>query len=165
MRQLLTFVLAVSAAAPLVAQTPTAEKAPAAEKTPAAERPAAPAEKTPAESYTYHADGRRDPFLTLINTGPEPRPVARKGDGLGALTLAEITVRGVMQSRDSLVAMVAGPDNKTYIVHEGDRLLDGQVKGINREGLVVVQRVSDPLAQVKQREVRKLLQSLEAAKE
>jgi Tfp pilus assembly protein PilP len=137
---------------------------------PAAQPPAA-ADKKPAASdaaaddYTYHVDGRRDPFLNLLGTGPEPRPVGRRPDGIAGLTLGDISVRGVMQSRDSLVAMIAGPDNKTYVVHPGDRLLDGTITNIMRDGLVVTQRVSDPLSTVKQREVRKLLRSLEDAKE
>ncbi len=155
------FVLAVAVTATFTATLAGQSPSPA----PPAQGQPAQAEKPAPEPYTYHADGRRDPFLTLLNTGTEPRPVARKGDGLAGLTLAEITVRGIMQSRDALVAMVAGPDNKTYIVHQGDRLLDGLIKEISREGLVVVQRVTDPLSVVKQRETQKLLQSLEAAKE
>ena len=131
----------------------------AAQSAPLAEKPA------PPPPYAYQADGRRDPFLNLIGTGPEPRPVGRKSDGLAGLTLAEITVRGIMQSRDALVAMIAGPDNKTYIVHQGDRLFDGVIKTITNDGLVVVQRVTDPLSGVKQREIQKLLRSLEDAKE
>ncbi len=56
-------------------------------------------------------------------------------------------------------------DNRTYIVHQGDKLLDGTIKTIMPTGLVVVQEVNDPLSLVKQREVRKLLRSLEDAKE
>ena len=81
------------------------------------------------------------------------------------MTLAEISVRGILQSRGALVAMVQGPDNRTYIVHQGDKLLDGTIKTIMPTGLVVVQEVNDPLSLVKQREVRKLLRSLEDAKE
>ena len=160
------FVLALivttaSVATPLAAQHAAAEKpAPA-----AAEKPAAPQAEKPPEPFTYQANGRRDPFLNLLGTGPEPRPVGRRSDGLAGLALGEITVRGIMQSRDSLVAMVAGPDNKTYIVHQGDRLFDGLIKSITHDGLVVVQRVSDPNSGVKQREVQKLLRALEDAKE
>ena len=154
-------VTTASVAAPLAAQN-----APAGQKAPApAEKPAPPQAEKPPEPFTYQTDGRRDPFLNLLGTGPEPRPVGRKSDGLAGLALGEITVRGVMQSRDSLVAMIAGPDNKTYIVHQGDRLLDGQIKTITHDGLVVVQRVTDPLSTVKQREVQKLLRSLEDARE
>ena len=41
-----------------------------------------------------------------------------------------------MQSRGSLVAMIQGPDNKTYIVHQGDKLLDGTIKTVTPQGLV-----------------------------
>ena len=51
------------------------------------------------------------------------------------MTLGEISVRGIMQSRGTLVAMVQGPDNKTYIVHQGDKLLDGTIKTITPQGL------------------------------
>src|SRR5262245_6186068 len=153
--------LAFGIAAVLTATSAAQNLAPA----PAAQALTAKPEEAPEEPFTYHADGRRDPFLSPLNMGPEPGPEAPKGDGLSSLMLAEITVRGVMQSRGVMVAMVAGRDNKTYIVHEGDRLLDGLIKGITREGLVVVQRVTDPLSKVKQRETHKLLQSLEAAKE
>ena len=90
---------------------------------------------------------------------------SRRGDGPAGMTLNEISVRGVLQSRGSLVAMIQGPDNKTYIVHQGDQLLDGLIKTITPQGLVVVQEVNDPLSLVKQREIRKLLRSLEDAKE
>ena len=81
------------------------------------------------------------------------------------MTLGEISVRGIVQSRGALVAMVQGPDNKTYIVHPGDKLLDGTIKTITPQGLIVIQEVNDPLSLVKQREVRKLLRSLEDVKE
>ena len=81
------------------------------------------------------------------------------------MTVSEISVRGVMQSRGAVVAMIQGPDNKTYLVHQGDKLLDGTIKTITPQGLVVIQEVNDPLSLVKQREIRKLLRSLEDAKE
>jgi hypothetical protein len=61
--------------------------------------------------------------------------------------------------------MIQGPDNKTYIVHQGDKVADGSIKTISPQGLVVMQEVNDPLSLVKQREVTKLLRSLEGAKE
>jgi hypothetical protein len=70
-----------------------------------------------------------------------------------------------MQSRERLVAMVEGPDNRTYVIHQGDKLADGVVKIITPQGLVLVQDVSDPRAKDKTREVRKLLRSPEDEKE
>ena len=118
----------------------------------------------PHEAYVYAPDGRRDPFLSLINAGSDPAGV-RKGEGVASFSLAEISVRGIMQSRTTLVAMIQGPDNKTYLVHQGDRLADAIVKSVTAQGLIVMQDVSDPLSIQKQREVRKLLRSLEGAKE
>ena len=130
----------------------------------AAQPPSAASTPPAQESYTYRADGRRDPFLNLIGAGLEGKVTSRRGEGPSGLTVAEISVRGVMQSRGSLVAMIQGPDNKTYIVHQGDKLLDGTIKTVTPQGLVVVQEVNDPLSLIKQREVRKLLRSLEDAK-
>ncbi len=133
---------------------------------PTAAAPAAQAEKPPVvpENYTYDAGGRRDPFLNLLGSGTDPRPASRKGEGPAGMTVAEISVRGVMQSKSGLIAMVQGPDNKTYIVHPGDKLADGSIKSINAQGLVIEQAVNDPLSVVKQREVRKLLRGLEDSK-
>jgi type IV pilus assembly protein PilP len=116
------------------------------------------------ENYTYDPAGRRDPFINLLGTGTDTRQVSKKGDGPAGMTVAEISVRGVMQSKSGLLAMVQGPDNKTYIVHPGDKLADGSIKSINAQGLVIEQAVNDPLSVVKQREVRKLLRGLEDSK-
>ncbi len=114
------------------------------------------------EAYTYDPGGRRDPFLNLI--GPANDVRSKKGEGPAGMAVAEISVRGVLESRGKLVAMVKGPDNKTYIVHQGDKLLDGAIKSITPQGLVIEQDVSDPLSVVKQREIRKLLRGLEETK-
>jgi Tfp pilus assembly protein PilP len=149
------------------AATGAATLAPA--QAPAAATPQPPAsaaaQPPPAETYTYRPDGRRDPFKNLLGTGSDKDVDSHKGDGPAGMALGEISIRGVMQSRGALVAMIKGPDNKTYIVHQGDKLLDGTIKTITPQGLIVIQEVNDPLSLVKQREVRKLLRSLEDAKE
>ena len=117
----------------------------------------------PSESYSYDPGGRRDPFLTLLGPATQARS-GTKIENAAGIAVGEISVRGVLESRGKLVAMVKGPDNKTYIVHQGDRLLDGAIKSITPQGLVIEQEVNDPLSVVKQREVRKLLRGLEDAK-
>ena len=150
-------------------QTPAPATKPAAPATPPPAPPAATAPPPPpsSDAYTYQTEGRRDPFLALVGgtsgeTGGagRPRPL-----GLAGMTVAEIQVRGIVQSRSALVAMILGSDNKTYIAHQGDKLLDGTIKTIiPLQGLIITQEVNDPLSLVKQREVRKLLRSLEDAK-
>ena len=162
--------LARIAAAQAPAAKPPAQPAPPPQAAPApapgATEPANPAATPPPqEAYTYKADGRRDPFLSLIGSGTENKVASRKGDGAAGLTVSELSVRGVMQSRGALIAMVQGSDNRTYVVHQGDKFLDGTVKSVTPQGLVIVQEVNDPLSLIKTREVRKMLRSLEDAKE
>jgi type IV pilus assembly protein PilP len=146
--------------------SPANPAAPQGGQPPASSAPAAqpPAALPPAqENYTYDPAGRRDPFLDLLSTGSEPRTVvSRRGEGAAGLSVGDISVRGLMQSRGGFYAMVQGPDGKTYMMHPGDKLLDGTVKTVNAEGLVIVQEVNDPLSLVKQREITKKLRSLEA---
>ena len=158
------FVSIVGAGSPVTAgQAPAATPAPGARPPAQAERPPQPSAPV-SDGYTYQPDGRRDPFLNLLASGLDSSAGATKGDGPASMMVAEISVRGIMQSRGALVAMVSGPDKKTYIVRTGDRFLDGKVKSVTPQGLVIIQEVNDPLSLVKQREIRKLLRSLEDGK-
>jgi Tfp pilus assembly protein PilP len=145
-----------AAATPAAAPAATPELQPTGAAAPAAPPPAA---------YAYQPEGRRDPFLNLVGAGADTsgEPGARP-DGLAGLMVNEISVRGVVRSQGALVAAVQGPDNRTYVIRRGDKLLDGIVKAITEEGLTIVQDVNDPLSVVKQREVQRLLRSLEDAK-
>jgi len=151
-----TFVLLAMLTALTPAQAPPAQPAPPAPVT-------APA---PVDSYTYNPEGRRDPFVSLLRSGSDQRG-SRTGagaDGLSGLSVDEISVRGVVAGPSGYVAMVIGPDNKTYIVRANDKLLDGTVKAVTAQGLVILQEVNDPLSLVKQKEVRKMLRGLEEGK-
>jgi Tfp pilus assembly protein PilP len=157
-------------AAVLSGQSQGSAPAPEAAQNSAPQPPAAgePGQQPPGQvspdTYTYQPDGRRDPFLNLLGTGT-PAPVGRRGEGAAGLAVAEITVRGVVQARGELLAMIQGPDKKTYIVHEGDKFVDGTVRSVTPQGLVIIQDVNDPLSLVKQREIQKLLRSQASAKE
>jgi len=139
-------------------RTAQAETTPAAAgTTPAAGTPAGAASAP--ESYTYDPQGRRDPFVSLIGRGgaESSASAGRRVDGLQGLSTAELSVRGLMQSRGGYVAIVQGPDQKTHLVRPNDRLMDGIVKSISPQGLVILQEVNDPLSLVKQKEIRKTL--------
>lgn len=147
-------------AAPTPAPAAPGQKPAAPPPKPPAQAPA-PSNPLPVENYTYDPAGRRDPFLNLLGTGSQPI-VSRRGEGLAGLSVNELSVRGVMQSKGQFIGMVQGPDGKTYMARAGDKLLDGTVRAVNAEGLIIVQDVSDPLSLVRQREVSKKLRSLEA---
>jgi Tfp pilus assembly protein PilP len=156
--------LLVVVSAPTSAQTaapPAAPAPPPAAVTPAAAAPAPPAVAPAGESYTYQADGRRDPFLNLTANVVETRAPMTRAEGVAGLNVAELSVRGVMKSKGTLIAMVMGADKRAFVVHSGDKFADGTIRAVTADGLVIVQQVNDPLSLVKQREVRKLLRSVE----
>jgi hypothetical protein len=125
----------------------------------------APAPPAPAaEAYTYDPGGRRDPFVSLLSRGIEPVQGGKKATGLAGLTTNELVVKGILQSRGSYVALVSGPEGRTFSAHANDRLLDGVIRNVSPDGLVIMQEVSDPLSLVKQREVRKGLRAAEDGK-
>jgi len=161
-----TVAITVLASIAMSAQQTPAKPAAPAPAPPATAAPAKPGAANADASYTYQREGRRDPFLSLVGAGAEPRTTgARRGEGPAGMLVSEISVRGIVQSRGELVAMVHGPDNHTYLVHQGDKLADGTVKSVTPQGLIIVQDVNDPLSLIKQREVRKLLRSLEDGKQ
>lgn len=148
-------------AIPAGAQTP-------AKKTPATDAPAtptAPAKKvdlpTPPSNFEYAPQGRRDPFVSLVNRGNDGKDIgaatAKRADGVPGMLTGELNVRGILQTRGAWVAMVSGPDGKVYTVRAGDRLADGVIRSVNATTVVVLQEVNDPLSLEKQREVRKFL--------
>ena len=167
MRAVTLFVVVLTLPVLAAAQPPTVSGGPATQATATAQKPEAPAQPAPPENYAYQPEGRRDPFMSLIGVGAgsDTDLGSRRADGSAGIAVADLTVRGVMQSRNALTAMIQGPDKKTYVVHVGDKLADGVIKAVTLQGLVIVQEVNDPLSLVKQREVTKRLRSLEDAKQ
>jgi hypothetical protein len=88
----------------------------------------------------------------------------KKTTGLTSLATGDVMLRGVLQSRGSFVALLSAPDGKTYPAHANDRLLDGVIRSVTAQGIVIMQEVNDPLSLVKHREVRKGLRTVEDAK-
>jgi Tfp pilus assembly protein PilP len=134
--------------------------------------PAPPAKKVdlpvPPANFEYRPEGRRDPFVSLINRGIDGKSdgaaTTKRAAGVPGLMTGEITVRGILQTRGAWVAMVAGPDGKVYTIRAGDKLADGVVRAITANSVVILQEVNDPLSLEKQREVRKLLRGGEEVK-
>jgi Tfp pilus assembly protein PilP len=111
-------------------------------------------------AYTYDGQGRRDPFVSLVNRGDSMHPSnAPRPAGLQGLMINEIVVKGILKTPNGLVAIVQGSDNRTYIVHAGERVLDGSIKSIAQDAIVFAQDVNDPLSTVKQRELRKTIRT------
>jgi Tfp pilus assembly protein PilP len=153
-----TLLPVLAAAQTPAAQTPPAQPSPA--QTPAP----APAAKPPqveatkpvmTPTYSYDPAGRRDPFVSLVGRGVDAQGQAVRPPGLAGLLISEVLVKGVLRDRTGFLVMLRAPDNKTYTVKVGAKLLDGSVKAISQDKVIFSQDVNDPLSLVKQREVPK----------
>lgn len=149
-RTLLALVVIVASAFPAGAQQPQAQPAPQ-----PVEKPAPP----PPPAFTYDPAGRRDPFVSLAGRGSSFDGSETRPAGLPGMLINEVSLKGIMRERNGFIALVQGPDKKTYAIRPGQRLLDGSVKSITQDTVVFSQDVNDPLSLVKQKEVRKTLRS------
>jgi len=162
---LLVCLAALAVAMPAYAQAKKADKK--ADEKAAAPAPAQPPAKkvdlpVPPPNFEYSPQGRRDPFISLVNRGNDESTqngaaTAKRAEGVPGMLTGELTVRGIMQTRGTWVAMVSGADKKVYTVRAGDKLADGVIRQVNATSVVILQEVNDPLSLEKQREVRKFL--------
>jgi Tfp pilus assembly protein PilP len=151
---------AASAQQPPAPSTGSGQAPQAAAPAPAASQPAGQAAAAPA-AYSYDSQGRRDPFVSLLTRGNDPRSMANRPPGPGGLLISEVTVKGIVRDRSGFIAMIQGGDTKTYMVRVGEKLMDGSVKSISSDVVVFSQDVNDPLSTIKQKEVRKSVRPIE----
>jgi Tfp pilus assembly protein PilP len=110
-------------------------------------------EPTGADAYRYDPQGRRDPFQSLV--GPAPRVPRDRAQGVPGFLIDEMKLQGVVRTKQGLVAMINGPDNKGYLIRVGDKVLDGEVIRITQTSVVFRQEVNDPTRIERYREVVK----------
>jgi type IV pilus assembly protein PilP len=111
-------------------------------------------EPTGADTYRYDPQGRRDPFQSLI--GPAPRlQNGTRPPGVPGFLIDEVRLQGILKTKQGLVALIMGPDNKGYLIRVGDKVLDGEVVRITPASIVFRQEVNDPTRIERFREVVK----------
>jgi Tfp pilus assembly protein PilP len=118
----------------------------------------------PQSAYRYRADGRRDPFRSLLARGVDRPGIDSRPSGLPGVMIDETTIKGIVLSGSTLVAMISGPDGRTFTAHVDDDLYDGSVKQITTASVVFLQDVDDPLSTVKEREVTRYLRVPEGSR-
>jgi Tfp pilus assembly protein PilP len=107
------------------------------------------------EAYHYDPQGRRDPFQSLIGPAPKIAPGQRPPGPPGFL-IDEIKLQGVIRTKQQgLIGMINGPDNRSYLLKIGDKVLDGEVIRITASSVVFRQEVNDPTRIERFREVVK----------
>lgn len=115
--------------------------------------------------YVYNPGGRRDPFINLTRpvegTGMKgPRPVGMEG-----FLIQEVALKGIIKTKDGYIAMIVGPDGKSYFPKLGQRLYDGTITAMDQSTVTFRQEVTDPLSPVRVRDVRKSLYPSEEARQ
>jgi hypothetical protein len=95
-------------------------------------------------SSGYDSAGRRDPFVTLVRPPERSRPAPTPANplrppvGLGSVALADVNVRGILRAGDVMMAILEGPDKKSYNAKISDELADATIKSIDAQGVVFV---------------------------
>lgn len=140
----------------------------AAAATAAPAKPAAAPTPTPTEApkitdqdftpsvYTYEVGGRRGPFRSLLVRNPSDKERVRP-PGLAGVMVDEIELQGTIKVKQGWVAMMRGPDNKSYLIRKGTTLFDGEVTDVSATEVTFRQNVNDPTNPKPFREVVKTL--------
>ncbi len=87
---------------------------------------------------------------------PEIRP-----PGLAGMLIQEVSLRGIVKTKDGYIAMIQGTDNKSYFARPGERLYDGVIESIDDEKVVFRQEINDPLRVEKFQRIEKSLHPVE----
>lgn len=88
------------------------------------------AEEKPADAYTYHAAGRRDPFAPIIMKQEKKASVGDRPP-LERYNISEFKLTGIVWGGFGYNAMVEGPDGKGYFIRVGTIL--GPNRGVVRK--------------------------------
>ena len=116
--------------------------------------------RVPESAKGEEADGGRDPFARPMAPGSRP-PVETRPSGLSDLAVDEVVLRGVVTTGDGRLAVLEGPDGRTWVARPGERLHDGAVQEVAADEVLFLRDAADPAAE---RAVRRRLRDGESAR-
>jgi Tfp pilus assembly protein PilP len=117
-------------------------------------------------AVAYEPAGRRDPFVDPRpkRTAPATPPTILRPPGFAGVATAEITLTGTVESGNGYIAIVEGPDRRTYIVRPGDRLFDGTIRLITEQAMLIETRAGNAAGAESGRDVWKVLRQTHEAR-
>ncbi len=109
--------------------------------------------KVEKEVYNYDPQGRRDPFLSLIQEAKE-KPRKKGATPVENFDVSEIRLIAIAWDNQQYYAMITLPDNKSYTVRKGVvlGLHGGRVESITKDSMVIREEVKDYRGQIKPRD-------------
>lgn len=141
----LMFVCAMALAAPLAAEAQMPAQTAAAPVVPTMPASIPVGSRVGEFLAGYEDGGRRDPFGSLVALRRSATPAAidgaRSRTGLSGLVLADVTVRGILRSGSTSLAILEGPNKLSFVTRVKDRLLDATVVSVDADGVVFSEQV------------------------
>jgi len=176
MKRALLLILMVAFTSPLLAQAPSPSPSPATGEAPKDEvtRPPLETEMEAPGGYSYNAQGRRDPFVSLQKPVAADRGPKTRKPGMEGFLIQEVALKGIVKtsgggtgvaSKGGYIAIFLGTDGKSYFVTTGQRLFDGVITAVDATSVSFRQEVTDPLSPVKTRDLKKSLYATEEARQ
>ncbi len=98
------------------------------------------------EIFSYDPAGRRDPFRSLLEGIKEEEASRERPPGLPGMRIEELTLEGIIETPQGRIAFAQGRDKVAYILREGTKLYNGEVKEILPDRVIFRQQVNDPKA-------------------
>jgi hypothetical protein len=111
---------------------------------------------------------RRDPFVSLLKPIEAQTAKGPKRPGIEGFLVQEVSLKGIVKDPKGYIAMLLGPDGKSYFVKIGQKMYDGEVTAIDATSVTFRQQVTDPMllpGQPRVRDVKKTLYPSEEARE
>ncbi len=108
---------------------------------------------------TYDDGGRRDPFVRPAPARPVagPRRPRRPPAGLAGLSVADVSVKGIVRGGAMSLVVLMGPRGQSFVARVNDRLQDAVVSGIDSDGVLFRTHVSGDEGGSRAGETRKRL--------
>jgi len=115
---------------------------------------------TASDSSVVGKPVRHDPFGSpLAQREPQVGASIGKPHGTFGLVVRSLRVDGIVKSDRGFIAVMAGPEGRTYFLREGEQLYDGRVEKISVDGVSFVEVVRDAFGKSSERQVNKRIYS------
>ena len=102
------------------------------------------------------SDPGRDPFTSPYKkpAAPSSTPIVRP-PGKRGIVINQAILDGIVKTTTGMIAVISGPDHRTYFLHPNDVVFDGRVSRVTADSIVFEEAGTDPMGQQVKREVIK----------